>query len=106
MCWPSQEGRLGFSSDIGPLPCAFVLAGAGASFEPAPGDALCRRGCRAAFLLPGPLALQLDRRYLGLEAEQALGIAAENIALGRIREERLIVDHARQIHVPMRIVGR
>src|SRR5215471_21719820 len=39
------------------------------------------------------------------ELEQPCGGAAENIVLGPLGEERQIVDRARQVEVPVRIVG-
>src|SRR5215211_1466361 len=43
---------------------------------------------------------------LGIEIEQLRGVAAEDVALGGFLKERQIVNRARQVEVPMRIIGR
>src|SRR5258707_14681986 len=42
----------------------------------------------------------------GLELEELLGVAAKDVALGLLVEERQVVDRRRQVEVPVRIVGR
>src|SRR5262249_48849266 len=41
-----------------------------------------------------------------IEPEQAGGVAAEDVALGLLLEERQVVDDRGQVEVPVRIVGR
>ena len=45
-------------------------------------------------------------QHLAVEAEHAGGIAAEDVALGLLAQKRQVVDHARQVEVPVRVVGR
>src|SRR5262245_7340704 len=52
------------------------------------------------------LLLRLRREALAdVEIEHALGIEAEDVALRLLVEERQVPDRAREIHVPVRIVG-
>src|SRR5215216_1113080 len=54
----------------------------------------------------GPAALRNLLHRLGVELEQLGRGAAEDVALGWLLEEREIIDRARQVEVPVRIVGR
>src|SRR5215204_7036589 len=51
-----------------------------------------------------PLRNLLHR--LGIEFEQLGRRPAKNVALGGLLEERQIVDCARQIEIPVRVIGR
>src|SRR5215212_1571320 len=51
-----------------------------------------------------PLRNLLHR--LGIKLEQLGCGAAEDVALGGLLEERQIVDCARQIEIPVRVIGR
>ena len=66
----------------------------------------CRRRALFAHHAGEIGALRNPLHHLGVEIEHARGVAAEDVALGRLVEERQIVDHPRQIEIPMRIIGR
>jgi len=52
------------------------------------------------------LLLGLRREALAdVEIEQALGVEAEDVALGLLVEERQVPDRAGKVHVPVRIIG-
>src|SRR4029078_11995222 len=71
----------------------------------APEGGLCRR---LIDFLGGWIAEFLEVRFLLVVArrqlEQSRRSAAENIVLGLLRQERQIVDRARQVEIPVRIV--
>src|SRR4051812_27108228 len=50
--------------------------------------------------------LSLGAGLPGFEAEKFGGAAAQDVALRLLAQKRQVVDLARQIEVPMRIVGR
>ena len=68
-----------------------------------------RGGATAGATAPpsaSPCGASFASERMRLEVEDALRVAAEDVALGLLAEERQVVDRARQVHVPMRIVGR
>src|ERR1700728_200105 len=49
-------------------------------------------------------ALRNLLHHLGVETECPCGIAAEDIALRLLVEERQVINHARQVEVPVRVI--
>src|SRR5262245_4932273 len=51
-----------------------------------------------------PLEIGLLLRAARWQLEQARGVAAENIVLGLLGEERQVPDSARHVEIPMRVI--
>ena len=65
---------------------------------------IAMRGLGSIRYSPSIHGIRLHR--LGVEAEHPGGVAAEDVAAAGVAQERQVVDHARQVEVPVRVVRR